>query len=262
MSQIRLKTKTLKLASLSFALVASTVFVSTQSMHADETKSAASPAVSKAESVTKINFEDDTVGQDPKSFATMIGDWYVTDDKGNKVFCVDGRKWAKGKTASGVAEKARALYGDRYAEFLDRVQTFAYFPLAVFRPVENFKNGDISMRFKGVGGKIDQCAGIVFNMKPNGDYLIFRGNSAENNVVLWKYEKGKRKALKWIRKVQVPSGRWHEISVAIKGAKIDGFYNGNKVLEYTFTEPIDGKVGLWSKADSLMYFDDYTVTKE
>lgn len=260
MSHYKSTSKTVKLTSLGLAFAAALVPASCLSSLADEPKSATTPA--KAESSTTVTFEDDAVGKDPKDFATMIGDWYVTDDKGNKVFCVDGRKWAKGKVAPGVAEKARALYGDRYAEFLDRVQTFAYFPLAVFKPIENFKNGDISMRFKGVGGKIDQCAGIVFNMKSNGDYLIFRGNSAENNVVLWKYEKGKRKALKWIRKVQVPSGKWHDISVSIKGPQISGFYNGSKVLDYTFTEPIDGKVGLWSKADSLMYFDDYTVTKE
>ena len=56
------------------------------------------------------------------------------------------------------ADKARALYGDRYAEFLDRVQAYAYFPYTVARDVTDFRNGEISVRFEGISGRIDQGA--------------------------------------------------------------------------------------------------------
>ena len=55
------------------------------------------------------------------------------------------------------------------------------------------------VRFEGISGRIDQGAGILFNLKPNGDYLTIRANPLENNLVLWKFEKGKRSSVKWIR---------------------------------------------------------------
>lgn len=210
----------------------------------------------------KEDFEKEKQAQDAKNFASMVGDWYVVDDKGNKVYSVDGRKWSKGKVSVGVADKSRALYGARYAEFLDRVSSFAYFPLSVYKPVDNFKNGEISFRFKGMSGRIDQCAGIAFNLKPNGDYLIFRANCLENNVVLWKYVQGKRTPVKWVQKIVTPPGQWFSLSMTVHGRKIEGSVNGKLVFEFENPEPIDGKIGLWSKADSVVYFDDYSVKQE
>lgn len=207
-------------------------------------------------------FQQDRLAQEPKSFAALVGDWYVSEDNGNKVLCVDGRKWSKGKVSVGVADKSRALYGSRYAEFLDRVQTFAYFPLSVYKGVDSFKNGEISFRFKGVAGRIDQCAGIAFNIKPSGDYLILRANCLENNIVLWKYVNGRRSPLKWVQKIVTPPGQWFTLSMRVRGKKISGALNGQPVFDFENTEPIDGRVGLWSKADSVMYFDDYSVKVE
>jgi hypothetical protein len=100
-----------------------------------------------------------------------------------------------GQTSAGLADKARALYGERYAEFLDNVQTYAYFPIAVMNDVSDFREGSITVRFKGVAGRIDQGAGILFNVQPNGDYLALRANPLEDNLVLWKYEKGRRSSV-------------------------------------------------------------------
>lgn len=215
-----------------------------------------------AAKVLKEDFEAEKIGMEPKNFASLVGDWYVSADKGNKVYSVDGRKWSKGKVSTGVADKSRAIYGDRYAEFLDRVQAYAYYPLTVYKPVDNFKNGEISFRFKGVAGRIDQCAGIAFNIKPNGDYLIFRANCLENNIVLWKYERGKRTPVKWVYKIITPPGQWFSLSMTVHGKKIEGRLDDKQVFDFEYTEPIDGKVGLWSKADSVVYFDDYTVKRE
>jgi hypothetical protein len=81
--------------------------------------------------------------------------------------------------------RARSI-GDRYAEFLDRVQAYAYFPYTVAKDVADFRNGEISVRFEGISGRIDQGAGILFNLKTNGDYLTVRANPLENNLVLRK----------------------------------------------------------------------------
>jgi hypothetical protein len=172
---------------------------------------------------------------------------------------VDGRQWKEGQTAAGIADKARTLYGERYAEFLDRVQAFAYFPYTVAKDVTDFHNGEISLRFKGISGRIDQGAGILFNLQPNGDYLTLRANPLENNLVLWKFEKGRRSSVKWIRNTPTPTRTWHDLKVSISGKKVEGYLDGKLYLEHDLPAPVAGRIGLWSKADSYVYFDDYTV---
>ena len=208
----------------------------------------------------KIDFSDDTVGAEPKSFLSVVGVWRIEAEGNKKVLAVDGRQWKEGQTSAGIADKARALYGDRYAEFLDRVQAYAYFPYTVAKDVADFRDGEISVRFEGISGRIDQGAGILFNLRPNGDYLTVRANPLENNLVLWKFERGKRSSVVWIRNTPTPTRQWHDLKVRINGAKIEGYLNGKLTLEHTWTEPISGRVGLWSKADSYVFFDDYTVT--
>src|SRR5262245_38149169 len=139
-----------------------------------------------------LDFSKDTVGGDSSSFVNVVGVWRIEAEGDNKVLAVDGRQWKEGQAASGIADKARTLYGERYAEFLDRVQAFAYFPYTVAKDVADLHNGEISLRFKGISGRIDQGAGILFNLQPNGDYLTIRANPLENNLVLWKFEKGRR----------------------------------------------------------------------
>jgi hypothetical protein len=207
----------------------------------------------------KIDFSDETVGAEPKSFISVVGVWRIETDGNNKVLVVDGRQWKEGQTAAGIADKARALYGERYAEFLDRVQAYAYFPYAAAKDVADFRDGDISVRFEGISGRIDQGAGILFNLKQNGDYLTIRANPLENNLVLWKFEKGRRSSVKWIRNTPTPTRQWHDLKVRIAGPKVEGYLDGKLYLEDTLPEPVSGRIGLWSKADSHMYFDDYTV---
>jgi len=208
----------------------------------------------------KLDFANDTVGAEPTSFVNVVGVWRIEADDGKKVVAVDGRQWKEGQTAAGIADKARSLYGERYAEFLDRVQAFAYFPYTVAKDVSDFRNGEIAVRFKGISGRIDQGAGILFNLKPNGDYLTLRANPLENNLVLWKFENGKRSSVKWIRDTPTPTRTWHDLRIKIAGNKIEGYLNGKRYLEHTLPAPVAGRIGLWSKADSHVYFDDYTVT--
>jgi hypothetical protein len=212
-----------------------------------------------AQQPVKFDFTNETVGAEPKALVPVVGVWRIENEKGNTVLAVDGRQWKEGQSSAGIADKAKALYGERYAEFLDRVQAFAYYPYAVAADVPDFKNGEIAVRFEGISGRIDQGAGILFNLKPNGDYLTVRANPLENNLVLWKFEKGKRSSVKWIRNTPTPTRQWHELKVRISGTKLEGYLNGKLYLEDTLPEAVSGRIGLWSKADSYVYFDDYTV---
>ena len=207
----------------------------------------------------KIDFSNDMVGAEPKAFLSVVGIWRVEAEGNKKVLAVDGSQWKEGQTAAGVADKARALYGERYAEFLDRVQAYAYFPYTVAKDVDDFRDGEISVRFEGISGRIDQGAGILFNLKPNGDYLAVRANPLENNLVLWKFEKGKRSSVKWIRNTPTPTRQWHDLKVRVAGKKVEGYLNGKLYLAHMLAESVTGRVGLWSKADSHVYFDGYTV---
>jgi hypothetical protein len=205
------------------------------------------------------DFSSETVGAEPASFVPAVGNWLIGNDGNNKVLVVDGRKWSEGQAAAGLADKARAIYGERYAEFLDNVKAYAYFPFAVFKDLQDFKEGEISLRFKPIAGRIDQAAGILFNLKPNGDYLIVRANALENNLVLFQYVRGKRSSVKWIRNTPTATQKWHDLKVEVSGTSVKGYLDGKLYLEHTLASPVSGRVGVWSKADSFVYFDDFQV---
>jgi hypothetical protein len=217
-------------------------------------------ALSLASAPQKVfDFSAEAVGAEPKSMTPVVGAWMVAQDGENKVLMVDGSRWKEGQPAANIADKARALYGDRYAEFLDNVKSFAYYPYAVAKDIDDFREGEISMRFKPLAGRIDQGAGILFNLKPNGDYLIVRANALENNLVLFQFKKGKRSPVKWIRNTPTASKQWHTLKVKIAGKKVEGYLDDKLLLEHELPDSISGRVGVWSKADSVVYMDDYLV---
>src|ERR1700745_1008070 len=115
-----------------------------------------------------VDVAKDKAGSAPTSFLGGVGNWVVAQDGGKKVLMVDGRQWKKGQPAGGLADKARLIYGSRHEEVIDNVKEFAHFSYAVAKGIDDFQNGEVSIRFKLVDGKLDQCAGILFNLKPNG----------------------------------------------------------------------------------------------
>ena len=209
----------------------------------------------------KVDLSNEKPGSEPATFLSVVGDWSIAEDDGHRVLLVDGRQWKRGQPAGGLADKARAIYGSRHEEFLDNVKAFAYFPYAVARGVDDFHNGEIAVRFKLLGGQLDQCAGILFNLKPNGDYLAVRFNAKEDNLVLWTFNEGKRRFVKkGVHDVPLQMKTWHEIRIRVNGTSLQGFLDGELLIEYTMSAPVEGKVGVWSKTDSVAEFEDYVVT--
>ncbi len=206
-----------------------------------------------------VNFDNDVVGGPAKTFSSFVGTWYIDRDDNNVVYAVDGRKWMRGTMSAGIADKAKALYGDRYAEFLDNLTAYKYFPLTIYQGINSFNGGRISVRFKALSGRIDQAAGIAFNIKPNGDYLVIRANPLENNMVAFKMKRGHRSVVQWIRNIPIESKKWYTLKVVIKGDKAEGYLNDKKYISFQAEGQIDGKIGLWSKSDSYMIFDDFTA---
>jgi hypothetical protein len=210
----------------------------------------------------KIDVAAEKAGAEPTHFLPIVGNWIVTTDGTKNVLMVDGRQWKRGDPSGGLADKARAIYGSRHEDFIDNVKAFAYYPYAIAQGIDDFRNGEISMRFQMVEGALDSCAGILFNVKPNGDYLTVRFNGKEDNLVLWTFNKGTRK---FVRKgaEDMPLNRkeWHTMKIAVQGTRLEGYLNGKKLLDYTLPEPVSGKVGVWSKTDSVSLFDDFTVAQ-
>ena len=55
-------------------------------------------------------------------------------------------------------------------------------------------------------------------------------------------------------------GGWHELKIGVHGLKLTAALDGKWVLDYDLKEPVGGKVGLWSKTDSMSEFEAFTVT--
>ena len=133
------------------------------------------------------------------------------------------------------------------------------FPLAI-ADEGSFLDLDLSVRFKAVSGNVDRAAGLVFRFKDANNYYIVRANALEGNYTLYQVVAGKRQQFAGAN-FKVASDEWHELRVECVGNKITCYYDGEMKIESTddtFKEA--GKIGLWTKADSVTYFDDLRVT--
>jgi hypothetical protein len=237
----------------------------------------------------KVDLSKEQVGKAPKAFEPMVGTWVIAEDGGEKVVMVDGRPWvaSKDNPTRLLLETARKLYGTSNEELMDNAKQFAYYPVAVLRGVDNFSNGTIRVKFKTMGGEADRASGILFNVKPNGDWLAVRYNDTENNVGLWEFHNGIRRNVRFSdrnKPFMLDRAAWHELKLDVDGATLKTFLDGALALEYTLGSepvagkkgppnadlfpannpvlraPVAGKVGLWSKTDSTSYFKDYVVS--
>jgi len=194
---------------------------------------------------TLISFENGLPGELPSGwsqFYTGQGstDWKVLDDQGNKVL--------------------GQLYSDN--------------PNGHFNVIVNdeisAKDIELTVRLKGVKGNHDQGGGFVWRFTDKNNYYVVRANPLEDNVVLYKVENGKRTDLPLVGKgktygVDVPSlgTGWNTLKLLVKDDLFTVFLNGKeifKVQDKTFTNA--GKVGFWTKADAVTYFDDLKIQIE
>ncbi len=196
---------------------------------------------------TTIDFNSDRAGQPPSGFSTALtgrgqpGKWVVMKDD------------------------ASPDRGNVLAQ-INADPTDYRFPVCVYDGL-TAKDADISVIFKPVSGRVDQGAGIVWRYMDKNNYYVVRANALEGNVVLYKVQNGKRSDLPlkgagrtYGMKEKVPSGQWGILRVVAKGSLFEVYHEGRKLYEVeddTFRTP--GKVGVWTKADSVIYFDDLQV---
>ena len=133
------------------------------------------------------------------------------------------------------------------------------FPVAVSNEGA-FKDLELSVKFKAVSGSVDQAGGLVFRYKDENNYYIVRANALENNYRLYHVINGRRQQFAGAN-LTVMLKQWHELKVVCVGNQITCFFDGKQEIQATdetFKE--SGKIGVWTKADSVTYFDDLSVT--
>ncbi len=164
----------------------------------------------------------------------------------------DGSRWGRG-IASGISGFMGKVIGSTYHEFLDTVEAYHYFPLAILKGRE-LSEGTVSVRIKPIRGNIDRAGGIAFGIRDIDNYFVLRTNALEGNAILFEYVHGRR----WERKVarkKIETGAWHHLKVEIAGQGVRGLMNGELLVEYTTERSLKGYVGLWTKADSVTCFE-------
>ena len=187
----------------------------------------------------KWDFENDRAGKPPSGFSFAgtgsgrLGRWLVQAEK---------------ESPSGTKVLAQ----------LDTDPTSYRFPVAVADSV-SLINLRLSVRCKAVSGKVDQACGLVFRYRDKNNYYVVRANALENNVRLYYVKDGKRQQFAgWDGPVL--AGSWHTLAVEVRDDRFQIYWNNQMVIEArdrTFTE--SGRVGIWTKADSVTYFDDLIV---
>jgi 3-keto-disaccharide hydrolase len=183
-------------------------------------------------------FEQDEVGASPAGFefartgGGAEGKWIVRGEKGG------------GKNHVLVQESADS--------------TDYRFPVAVVKE-GTYKDVTVSVRARPLSGVVDQAFGLVWRYKDANNYYITRCNANEDNCTIYHTVDGRRRAF-LNQRVKVAKNTWHTVKLEAMGDHFVVWYDGNKVLDAkddTFQDA--GKVGLWTKADSVTEFDDLEV---
>ncbi|MBA3325893.1 MAG: hypothetical protein H0T41_11745 [Rhodobacteraceae bacterium] len=195
-----------------------------------------------------VDFESTPLGEAPVGFITSVtgegpaGRWIVQDDP---------------EAPSGARVLAQTSADPRTAQF----------PLAIYSDF-SAADVDLSVRFRPISGKTDQAAGLVWRYLDENNYYVVRANALEGNVVLYKVHDGERADLPLVgqgrtygAQAAVPADTWSVLGLQAKGDRFTVSLNGAErfeVQDRTFEQA--GRVGLWTKADSVSGFDDLTIT--
>jgi hypothetical protein len=184
-------------------------------------------------SAENVNFDDATLGATPPGWtATKTG-------KGDAKWTVEKDDSAPSKP-NVLKQSGEATY-----------------PICI-KDDTSIKDGFVEVKFKSLSGKEDQAGGVIWRAKDADNYYIARANSLEDNVTIYHTIKGKRVSFKNTN-TKVASGVWHTLRVDFAGNKFTVTFDGKRVIEATDDSfPDAGKVGVWTKADSVTLFDDFS----
>jgi len=201
-------------------------------------------AAARADTIT---FDDQTIGTVPAGFTVALT--------------------GGGPAPKWEVQKAPEPQGGHVVAQTSADTTGYRFPLLVYDKIKA-SDLDLSVKFRAMRGTVDQAAGLVWRYRDANNYYIVRANALEDNVVLYKVENGRRidlplkgKGKTYGAKAPVPKNVWNTLAVQVRGDTFTVSLNGAALYEVEDrTFPKAGKVGLWTKADSVTMFDDLAVT--
>jgi hypothetical protein len=122
----------------------------------------------------------------------------------------------------------------------------------------SLENGFVEVKLKPIAGKEDQAGGVVWRWKDGDNYYVARANALEDNVSLYYTENGSRKTIKYVD-APVPRDAWHTLRVEFSGRRIKVILDGVARIEVDDAHIAGtGAVGVWTKADSVTIFDDFS----
>lgn len=182
----------------------------------------------------------DTVNFDDAKIGALPAHWLGT-QTGNGV-----AKWAVEK-ADDAPSKPNVLKQSGEATFT-----------VCIKEDTNIKDGFVAVKFKPIAGREDQAGGVIWRCRDNDNYYIARANALEDNVTIYRTIKGQRVAFESVNETAQP-GMWHALRVDFEGNKFVVTFDGKRVIEAADESFKDaGKVGVWTKADSVTLFDDFS----
>jgi hypothetical protein len=209
---------------------------------------ASSSCVAEASNQTTITFEDAALEEPPKGFATAL-------------------TGGGGPVSWLVREDQNAPSGKRALVQTSTDTTNTRFPLCIYDAV-SAADVTLSVKYKTISGKIDQAAGLVWRYQNPANYYIVRANALEGNVVLYKVENGERSDIDPIgsglftygKKAPVTPAHWQQLKVEVRGSRFQVYLDAVHLFDVEDTTfKAAGKVGLWTKADSVTAFDDLVI---
>jgi hypothetical protein len=200
---------------------------------------AASLSGAQGRQETPLTFEDVPTGAPPPGFS------FALTGGGGPV------RWV-------VLEDPSAPAGGKVLAETSQDRTSGRFPLVI---LDGFEARDVaaSVHFRPISGKVDQAAGLMVRVRDSRNYYIARANALENNVRLYRVVDGRRTQFAGVD-VPVPRDRWQSLGLRIEGDRLSVTLDGRELFtatDRTFRGP--GRVGLWTKADSLTHFDNLEV---
>lgn len=197
-------------------------------------------SVGRAQDLT-VNFEDQTVGEEPSNLVlTLTGEGTT-----------DNHEWQVREDASAPSPKK--VLAILKADALDNG-----YPAALVRG-QKFQNFEATVRFKITGGAVNQAGGMIFRAVDVDHSYLLRASAIDNSLVLLKAVNRRERVPLASGRVTVGKDKWHTLVVRARGSEIQCHFNGARIFTVNDTTYPAGRIGFLSQADSTTCFDDLSV---
>ncbi|MBI5847798.1 MAG: pyruvate, phosphate dikinase [Nitrospirae bacterium] len=178
----------------------------------------------------------------------------------NSVYCIQDGSGLSRRITARLAVALGKVIGTPYYEFLDSIEAYYYFPLAIVKE-SMMSEGSVSVRIMPRAGRLDRAGGIAFGIRDRENYFVLRTNALEGNIILFEFINGKRYQRIIVDRT-IETGRWHLLGLELEGRTVRGLFNGEQLIAYDTEAPLDGFIGLWTKSDSTIWFDELVIKDE